>query len=108
MHVADPNFSWMVGFKEFAHPATQTFSAVGQAGPTFFLAIAMFGFVFQISSLVTEKELKLRQVLIIHSSKFLVVKCMDSSCTSPGFGFNPLAFHISTSLAHIPQLNPGR
>lgn len=40
----------------------ETFSAVGTSGPTFFLAIAMFGFVFQISSLITEKELKLRQV----------------------------------------------
>lgn len=59
---ADPNFSWVVGLKEFAHPAIETFSAVATAGPTFFLAIAMFGFVFQISSLVTEKELKLRQV----------------------------------------------
>lgn len=54
-----------MGFKEFAHPATETFSAVGTAGPTFFLAIAMFGFVFQISSLVTEKELKLRQVVML-------------------------------------------
>jgi len=51
-----------VGFKEFAHPATETFSTIAQAGSTFFLAIAMFGFVFQISALVTEKELKLRQV----------------------------------------------
>ncbi|KAF7124425.1 hypothetical protein RHSIM_Rhsim12G0158000 [Rhododendron simsii] len=32
-------------------------------GPTFFLATAMFGFVFQISSLITEKELKLRQAM---------------------------------------------
>jgi len=62
MIVTDPNFSWTVGFKEFAHPATETFSTIAQAGPTFFLAIAMFGFVFQISALVTEKELKLRQV----------------------------------------------
>ncbi|PKA47627.1 ABC transporter A family member 2 [Apostasia shenzhenica] len=61
----DPNFDWVVRFKEFAHPATETFSTVGQAGPTFFLAIAMFGFVFQISSLVTEKELKLRQAMSI-------------------------------------------
>jgi hypothetical protein len=60
--IGDPNFSWTVGFKEFAHPATETFSTIAQAGPTFFLAIAMFGFVFQISALVTEKELKLRQV----------------------------------------------
>ncbi|XP_078158441.1 ABC transporter A family member 2-like [Carex rostrata] len=61
--IGDPNFSWNVGVKEFAHPPTKTFSALGQAGPTFFLAIAMFGFVFQISSLVTEKELKLRQAM---------------------------------------------
>lgn len=58
----DPNFNWVVGLKEFAHPPGELFSAVGTMGPTFFLAIAMFGFVFQISSLVTEKELKLRQV----------------------------------------------
>ncbi|KAG2583666.1 hypothetical protein PVAP13_6KG229500 [Panicum virgatum] len=61
--IGDPNFSWTVGFKEFAHPATETFSTIAQAGPTFFLAIAMFGFVFQISALVTEKELKLRQAM---------------------------------------------
>ncbi|XP_068652265.1 ABC transporter A family member 2-like [Aristolochia californica] len=63
--IGDTNFSWVVGFKEFAHPAIETFSAVGTAGPTFFLAIAMFNFVFQISSLVTEKELKLRQAMSI-------------------------------------------
>ncbi|KMZ69207.1 ABC transporter A family member 2 [Zostera marina] len=63
--IGDPNFSWVVGLKEFAHPAIETFSAVATAGPTFFLAIAMFGFVFQISSLVTEKELKLRQAMSI-------------------------------------------
>lgn len=61
--IGDRNFRWNVGVKEFAHPPTKTFSALGQAGPTFFLAIAMFGFVFQISSLVTEKELKLRQAM---------------------------------------------
>lgn len=61
--IGDPNFSWVVSLKEFAHPAVQTFSAVGTVGPTFFLAIAMFGFVFQISSLIAEKELKLRQAM---------------------------------------------
>ncbi|XAR50078.1 Sulfate-transporting ATPase [Bertholletia excelsa] len=61
--IGDPNFSWVISLKEFAHPAIQTFSAVGAVGPTFFLAIAMFGFVFQISSLITEKELKLRQAM---------------------------------------------
>jgi hypothetical protein len=62
-----------VGFKEFAHPATETFSTIAQAGPTFFLAIAMFGFVFQISALVTEKELKLRQVLIFPAFSLCVL-----------------------------------
>ncbi|CAH9126173.1 unnamed protein product [Cuscuta epithymum] len=61
--IGDPNFSWLITFREFAHPAVETFSAVGAAGPTFFLAIAMFSFVFQISALVTEKELKLRQAM---------------------------------------------
>ncbi|XP_078428107.1 ABC transporter A family member 2-like [Wolffia australiana] len=63
--IGDSSFRWSVGVKEFAHPAIQTFSAVGQAGPTFFLAMAMFSFVFQISNLVTEKELKLRQAMSI-------------------------------------------
>ncbi|KAK0586759.1 hypothetical protein LWI29_011786 [Acer saccharum] len=61
--IGDATFSWVVGIKEFAHPAGEIVSAVATAGPTFFLAIAMFGFVFQISSLVTEKELKLRQAM---------------------------------------------
>ncbi|XP_028102330.1 ABC transporter A family member 2-like isoform X1 [Camellia sinensis] len=61
--IGDPNFSWVVSLKEFAHPALQIFSAVGTVGPTFFLVIAMFGFVFQISSLIAEKELKLRQAM---------------------------------------------
>ncbi|KAF5734706.1 ABC transporter A family member 2-like [Tripterygium wilfordii] len=61
--LGDPNFSWVVGFKEYAHPAESNFSAIETVGPTFILAIAMFAFVFQISSLVTEKELKLRQAM---------------------------------------------
>ena len=32
-------------------------------GPIFFLAFSMFGFVLQLGSLVTEKELKLRQAM---------------------------------------------
>ncbi|KAK6924975.1 ABC transporter-like, ATP-binding domain [Dillenia turbinata] len=63
--VGDQKFSWDVGFKEFAHPAVETFSAMATIGPTFFLAIAMFGFVLQMSSLTTEKELKLRQAMTI-------------------------------------------
>ncbi|KAK4437089.1 ABC transporter A family member 2 [Sesamum alatum] len=61
--IGDTSFSWVVSFKEFAHPAREIFSAVQSAGPTFFLAIAMFSFVFQISALITEKELKLRQAM---------------------------------------------
>lgn len=58
----DPSFRWTVEFKEFAHPAMQRLETIATVGPTFFLAIAMFSFVFQIGSLVSEKELKLRQV----------------------------------------------
>ncbi|XP_027352549.1 ABC transporter A family member 2 isoform X3 [Abrus precatorius] len=61
--IGDSNFSWNVFLREFAHPARIPFSAVGSIGPAFFLAIAMFNFVLQISSLVTEKELKLRQAM---------------------------------------------
>ena len=58
-----PNFSWVVSLKEFAHPALEIFAAINSVGPSFFLAAAMFGFVFQMTSLISEKELKLRQVL---------------------------------------------
>ncbi|XP_022843392.1 ABC transporter A family member 2-like [Olea europaea var. sylvestris] len=61
--IGDASFSWVVSLKEFAHPAIEIFSAVQRAGPTFFLAIAMFAFVLQISALTTEKELKLRQAM---------------------------------------------
>ncbi|KAL8139109.1 hypothetical protein V2J09_005110 [Rumex salicifolius] len=61
--VGDNSFGWSVEFKEFAHPTASPFSAVGSIGPTFFLAVAMFGFVFQMNSLVSEKELKLRQAM---------------------------------------------
>ena len=60
--ISDPKFSWTVSLKEFAHPGNKIFGAVSTAGPIFFLAISMFGFVFQISALIAEKELKLRQV----------------------------------------------
>ncbi|KAL5816491.1 hypothetical protein ACOSQ3_024869 [Xanthoceras sorbifolium] len=60
----DPNLGWDVGFKEFAHPEEEAYFSMSTIGPTFFLATAMFGFVFQISALVTEKELKLRQLCI--------------------------------------------
>ena len=63
--ISDPNFNWIVGLKEFAHPRMEFSSSLDVMIPPFFLAVAMFGFVFQMGSLVTEKELKLRQVLTI-------------------------------------------
>ncbi|KAM6594094.1 hypothetical protein CsatA_001797 [Cannabis sativa] len=68
------NFSWAFGFKEFAHPPQNILLGMNTAGspfsmssvgPPFFLAIVMFGFVFQMTSLVTEKELKLRQAMTL-------------------------------------------
>ncbi|KAG7538813.1 ABC transporter-like [Arabidopsis suecica] len=63
--IGDPDFGWGLGFKEFARPAiiTETTSALSVMGPVFFLAFSMFGFVLQLGSLVTEKELKLRQAM---------------------------------------------
>lgn len=70
---SDGKFSWVVGFKEYAHPAKSSFSALATIGPALFLAFAMFGFVLQIGSLVTEKELTLRQVFF---STFLLAPCL--------------------------------
>ncbi|XP_050225584.1 ABC transporter A family member 2 [Mercurialis annua] len=61
--IGDANFSWVVGLKEFAHPAKEASDTLATVGPVFFLAFAMFGFVMQIGSLVAEKELKLRQAM---------------------------------------------
>ncbi|XVE56978.1 hypothetical protein DITRI_Ditri04bG0054800 [Diplodiscus trichospermus] len=71
--IGDPNFRWTVELKEFPHPAMETLSAIALVGPTFFLAIAMFSFVFQIGSLVSEKELKLRQFDFFLNNNFAVV-----------------------------------
>ncbi|GAU19716.1 hypothetical protein TSUD_78410 [Trifolium subterraneum] len=60
-----PSFKWNVFLKEFPHPSMTPISAVRTIGPSFFLAIAMFNFVLQMSSLVTEKELKLRQAMAV-------------------------------------------
>ncbi|GBG71074.1 hypothetical protein CBR_g8373 [Chara braunii] len=54
---------WDVSFSEFAHPAQELFSPVGTAGPFFLFAAAMFGFVVQMTALVRERELKLRQAM---------------------------------------------
>jgi hypothetical protein len=60
---ADSSLPWNPSFTEFAHPAISTDSTVGQVGPAFLLAAAMFGFVIQISNLVLEKEMRLRQMM---------------------------------------------
>eukprot|EP00270_Netrium_digitus_P003854 TRINITY_DN1466_c0_g1_i1.p1 TRINITY_DN1466_c0_g1~~TRINITY_DN1466_c0_g1_i1.p1 ORF type:complete len:971 (+),score=291.84 TRINITY_DN1466_c0_g1_i1:469-3381(+) len=59
----DWSIEWTPSYSEFAHPAVDKFSAVGSIGPTFLFAAAMFGFVIQMSNLVGERELKLRQAL---------------------------------------------
>ncbi|KAG5537222.1 hypothetical protein RHGRI_024610 [Rhododendron griersonianum] len=66
--IGDPNFSWVVRLKQFAYPArtirpSLTVLLLANAEALLLLAIAMLPFVFQISSLVTEKELKLRQAM---------------------------------------------
>jgi len=76
MIFSDPDFKWNVFLKEFPHPGMAPFSTVGSMGPTFFLATAMFNFVLQMSSLVTEKELKLRQVWYSHSHKQTLLSCL--------------------------------
>lgn len=66
----DPNFSFGIGLKEFPHPKQKLrtrgrdIQVLVNFGAMFFFATSMFGFVFQVHSLVLEKELKLRQVKI--------------------------------------------
>ena len=52
----DLNFSWIIRFEEFAYPMIKEFSIVLRVGLTFFLAIVMFGFIFQINYYIIEKE----------------------------------------------------
>ena len=60
--IAGGNIVWNVSFKEFSHPSIDVLSIVGFIAPTFLLAASMFGFVIQMSDIVIERELKLRQV----------------------------------------------
>lgn len=62
---SDPKFPWDVSFKEFPHPPGDVYNEVTLSAMVFFMAVAIFGFVFQVSALITEKELKLRQVIPI-------------------------------------------
>ncbi|GFR51512.1 hypothetical protein Agub_g13927, partial [Astrephomene gubernaculifera] len=52
-----------VGLKEFPHPTIATVSVLGQVLGPFVFAACMFSFVTQISSVVAEKELGLKQAL---------------------------------------------
>ncbi|CAN1753775.1 ABC transporter A family member 11 [Linum perenne] len=61
--IGDFNFNWIIRLKEFRHPARDHLSAMSLFAPALFLVFSMFGFVLQISALVTEKELKLRQAM---------------------------------------------
>ncbi|CDP20899.1 unnamed protein product [Coffea canephora] len=66
--IGDPNFSFNVGLKEFAHPprSIDSSNSYDASFPAiFYLLVAMFGFTFRIHSLVLEKELKLRQTMSI-------------------------------------------
>ncbi|CAF2129572.1 unnamed protein product [Brassica napus] len=90
--IGDPKFGWSFGFKEFAQPAVAkdiTISPLNLMGPVFFLAFSMFGFVLQLGSLATEKELKLRQISLAFMLSSFISK--SSSATTVGF----LVFLIS-------------
>nr|GLL35566.1 ABC transporter A family member 9-like [Ipomoea trifida] len=73
--IGDSTFSWNIGFKQFAHPELRRSDdddysisneiEINNFGPIFFYAVCMFAFVFQMSSIVAEKELKLRQAMAV-------------------------------------------
>ncbi|CDP20791.1 unnamed protein product [Coffea canephora] len=66
--IGDPNFSFNVGLKEFAHPprSIDSSNSYDASFPAiFYLLVAILGFTFRIHSLVLEKELKLRQTMSI-------------------------------------------
>ncbi|KAK6920841.1 hypothetical protein RJ641_014519 [Dillenia turbinata] len=65
--LGDPELNWAVGFKEFAHPREiyPPLPPDATLAPLFLLVSAMFGFMFQMSALTREKELKLRQAMTI-------------------------------------------
>ncbi|DBB06884.1 TPA: hypothetical protein ACH3X3_009543 [Trebouxia sp. C0006] len=63
-HLANgSNLGWDVSYTDFAHPASQSASVVGNIAPTFFFASAMFNFVVLLHNLVGEKESGVRQVM---------------------------------------------
>ncbi|DBA85756.1 TPA: hypothetical protein ACH3X1_005317 [Trebouxia sp. C0004] len=63
-HLANgSNLGWDVSYTDFAHPASQSASVVGNIAPTFFFASVMFNFVVLLHNLVSEKESGVRQVM---------------------------------------------
>lgn len=73
---SDSNFSWGIGLQQFPRPkviysATDLEIIFQATAEIFLLAVALFRFVFQISSIVIEKEHKLRQVLLSFHCLFI-------------------------------------
>jgi len=58
--VSDWDIDWEPSYAEFAHPAL--IQLPNQLIPVFLFAAALFNLVVQMSNIVTEKELRLRQV----------------------------------------------
>ncbi|KAL5816487.1 hypothetical protein ACOSQ3_024865 [Xanthoceras sorbifolium] len=100
--IRDSNFSWYVGLKEYAQPTWEVYqnqatkakkvSSSEGMGPTFFLAITMFGFVFQIRSLVTQKELKPQQatnIMGLNDTAYWFSWLTWELVTLAGFPYNP-------------------
>ncbi|CAI9112242.1 OLC1v1012661C1 [Oldenlandia corymbosa var. corymbosa] len=70
--IGDKSFSFNIGLKEFAHPGSKILSSGREPSQLtagfqvmFFFAIAVFGFIAQVHTLVLEKEMKLRQTMTI-------------------------------------------
>ena len=57
------NAAWEVNMKEFPHPAFSTRSSISAISGIFLFAAAMFGMVIQVSNVVTERELGMRQAM---------------------------------------------
>jgi len=57
------NAAWEVNLKEFPHPAFSTQSSISATAAIFLFAAAMFGMGVQVTNVVTERELGMRQAM---------------------------------------------
>ena len=57
------NAAWEVNLKEFPHPAFSTQSSISAVAGIFLFAAAMFGMGVQVTNVVTERELGMRQAM---------------------------------------------